>query len=283
MNSWFPLLLWIFTVNQSEALKNVLFIVVDDLRPEISPYYAAGSQLYANIHTPNIDALAARSLLMKHAYVQLPLCGPSRASFMTGRRPDTTHVYDLSDYWRTVGGPFETIPEHFKLNGYRTAGMGKIFHSGSSSGNDDDAQSWTETYFHGTSNFESNQKSWNAIATNRLSNKQLIDEQVADQAISTLQNLATGALSGSEHFFVAVGFHKPHLPFVFPKTIMDTFYPEADITLPSNPYVPKDMPSVAWKSWGELRGYSDIDALNVDGSINATLPDTNVKELRRAY
>ena len=265
------------------ALKNVLFLIADDLRPELSPYSSTGTQFHANIYTPNIEALADKSLLMKQAHVQLPLCGPSRTSFMTGRRPDTTKVHNLSDYWRTVGGPFVTIPEHFKLNGYRTAGMGKIFHQGSASGNDDDAQSWTEPYFHGVANFESSLFSWRSVSDNRLTNKPLIDEQIADNAISVLQTVSTGALNGSAHFFIAVGFKKPHLPLVFPESIMTDHYPEDEITLPSNPYVPTDMPSAAWKTWGELRGYMDVDSLNVDGSENATLPDTNVKELRRAY
>lgn len=275
------IILFLSLYHPCRSLKNVLFLVVDDFRPEMSAYYSSGSQLFSNIHTPNMDALAAKSLLMRNAYVQQPLCGPSRASFMTGRRPDTTRVYSLADYWRDVGGPFETIPEHFKLKGYRTAGLGKIFHPSSTPNND--APSWTESYFVGKANFESKKKSWKGLKTGKIKRRKLVDEQVADETIKTLQTLAGDAKDGTANFFIATGFRKPHLPFVFPKRIMDKYYPSSKIGMPSNPYAPLDIPQVAWIKWGELRQFNDIAALNVDGSMNATLPNKTVRQLRRAY
>lgn len=279
----FRLLVLVVFFQTCFGLKNVLFLIASDLRPEIGAYYSTVSQFYPFMHTPNIDALAAKSLLMKNAHVQYANCGPSRSSFMTGRRPDTTGVYNNNDYWRTVGGPFETIPEHFKLNGYNTAGFGKVFYGGSSSGDDDDAQSWTETYFRGSKTFESKENSWHAINASSLVNDRLVDEQIADEAIASLQTLAQEAINGTANFFVAVGFRRPNLPFVFPDDVMSMYYPEASITLPSNPYVPANMPSIAWSSWGALRRYDDIGALGVNGNRNNTLPDANVLELRRAY
>ncbi|XP_071099231.1 iduronate 2-sulfatase-like [Haliotis cracherodii] len=82
------------------------------------------------MHTPNHDGLAKKSLLLRRGYCQYAVCGPSRASALTGRRPDSTHVYDLHHYWRKEGGNFTTIPQFFKDNGYNTIGMGKIFHPG---------------------------------------------------------------------------------------------------------------------------------------------------------
>ena len=109
---------------------NVLFFVSDDMRPELASYLGPDfpSPVHPNMHTPNLDVLASMSLVLKRAYVQQAVCSPSRTSLLTGRRPDTTHVYDLVKYFRKVGGNFTTIPQYFKQNGYMSVGMGKIFH-----------------------------------------------------------------------------------------------------------------------------------------------------------
>ena len=130
------------------ANKNVLFLVADDMRPEISSYFGADypSMVFSCVHTPNLDALAGQSTVFRRAFVQQALCCPSRTSLLTGRRPDTTRVYGDS-YFRTEMGDFTTIPQFFKNNGYRSIGMGKIFHPGSASGNDDPV-SWSDEYCH---------------------------------------------------------------------------------------------------------------------------------------
>ena len=114
-----------------DCRKNVLFIVADDMRPEFSFF---GDEFmntaHPRIHAPNLEKLASKSVVLQRAYAQFALCSPSRTSFLTGRRPDTTHVYNLHTNFRNVGGNFTTIPEYFKQNGYRTIGMGKIFHPG---------------------------------------------------------------------------------------------------------------------------------------------------------
>ena len=113
------------------AKMNVLFLVSDDMRPELASYLGPDfpSPVHPKMHTPHLDTLASKSLLLKRAYVQQATCAPSRTSFLTGRRPDTTHVYHLSSpYFRDVGGNFTTIPQYFKQNGYLSVGMGKIFH-----------------------------------------------------------------------------------------------------------------------------------------------------------
>lgn len=264
--------------------KNVLFLVSDDMRPEIAAY--EGQDFPSSIHppmfTPNLDALASKSLLLKRAYVQQALCSPSRTSLLTGRRPDTTHVTDLFHYFRRVGGNFTTIPEYFKMNGYEAVGMGKIFHPGYLASDNDDPISWTMPYFHGTPNFESKENSWKAISDDLLKNEPLIDKQIADHALSTLQKLAPAAKSGQKPFFVAVGFHKPHLPFVFPESFMQ-HYPLSEIRLPNNEYAPVNMPKAAWFDYTGLRLFHDISSLNATGAINSTLPRDVVLDLRRAY
>ena len=108
--------------------KNVLFLIVDDLRPNLGCYSDTKTGFDSPpMHTPNIDSLAARSLLLERSYAQWPQCNPTRASALTGRRPDTTHVYDMVSNFREVGGDFTTIPQFFKEQGYQTDGYGKLY------------------------------------------------------------------------------------------------------------------------------------------------------------
>ena len=123
----------------TQTKKNVLFIIADDMRPEIGAYQEPGSEMNPRIQTPNLDALAGHSLLLRRSYSQFGMCSPSRSSFLTGRRPDSTHVYDLKKHFRDVGGDFTTLPQYFKENGYKTMGVGKIYH-----GDQRDPPSWTE-------------------------------------------------------------------------------------------------------------------------------------------
>ena len=114
----------------ADPRPNVLFIAIDDLRPELGCYGAP-------VLSPNIDRLAARGTLFERAYVQVALCMPSRVSVMTGQRPDTTGVVDFTVRFRDVLGDVVTLPQHFKNNGYRAAAFGKLFHH-------DDPVSWSE-------------------------------------------------------------------------------------------------------------------------------------------
>uniref|UniRef100_A0A8C8WUR5 Iduronate 2-sulfatase n=1 Tax=Panthera leo TaxID=9689 RepID=A0A8C8WUR5_PANLE len=110
--------------NSTTGPLNVLLIIVDDLRPSLGCY---GDKA---IRSPNIDQLASRSLLFQNAFAQQAVCAPSRVSFLTGRRPDTTRLYDFNSYWRVHAGNFSTIPQYFKENGYVTMSVGKVFHPG---------------------------------------------------------------------------------------------------------------------------------------------------------
>ena len=203
-----------------DARMNVLFLVADDMRPELGAYYGKDfpSPIHPTMHSPNLDKLASKSLLLKRAYCQQAVCSPSRTSLLTGRRPDTTHVYDLQTYWRKSGGNFTTIPQYFKENGYTSIGMGKIFHPGIASGHDDPI-SWSAPYFHATIHWETRENSWKAVPDYELKDKPLVDNQTAEHALGILRQVAPAAKSGEKPFFVAVGFHRPHLPFVFPESM----------------------------------------------------------------
>lgn len=105
---------------------NVLFIVSDDLRPSLGSY---GNEI---VRTPNLDKLSESSVRFTTAASQVAACAPSRTSFLTGRRPDTTKLFSNKNptYWRDSVGNFTSLPQHFKNAGYQTASVGKIFHPG---------------------------------------------------------------------------------------------------------------------------------------------------------
>ena len=263
--------------------KNILFLVSDDMRPELGAYLGPDfpSPVHpTKIHSPNLDRLAAKSALLKKAFVQQALCSPSRTSMLTSRRPDTTRIYDIGPYWREEGGNFTTIPQFFKENGYITQGLGKIFHPGKASGQDDPI-SWTQPYFHAPifPVYDDN-RSWKAVNKSTYEKYPLEDQTLAKAALTALKTLAQEAKKGNP-FFLAVGFHKPHLPFQFPEEFL-SLYPQDDIYVAPNQYLPKDLPPIAWNTCGGLKEYHDIKKL-VDLDFNKTVPDWKAKQLRRAY
>ncbi len=276
------------TKNNSIQRLNVLLLVSDDLRPELGCYDGedAPSPVHPKMHTPNLDKLAKKSLLLKRAYVQQAVCNPSRTSFLTSRRPDTTHIY-AGGHFRNITGNFTTLPEYFKQHGYITAGFGKVFHPGESSGGDD-PPSWTEPYYHAPNydlwreSNKNNQKSqsWISVPTTIYRKEPLPDQQIAEKASQRLEVYARQ----KKPFFMAVGFHKPHLPFVFPSDFIK-HYPIESIQLPPNPYAPTGMPKIAWYNYikGALGRFDDIKYSNYSGEINTSMADNIVLDLRRAY
>ena len=281
---WGSLLLFLAPVTTTK--KNLLFLVADDMRPQLTCYEGQDfpTTVHPKMHTPNLDRLASRSLLLKRAYVQQTLCAPSRTSLLTGRRPDTTHTYGFAHYFRTYSGNFTTIPQYFKERGYRSVGAGKVFHPGVPSGGDDPI-SWTDPYYHAP-NFNhwemGSNHSWYAVSEAERTATPLPDDQITQYTIDMMKKLAPAAKSGAQPFFLAAGFRKPHLPFVFPEEYFK-YYPLEEIRLPKNPRAPSGMPRVAWWNYFDLRAYGDIKALNESGAINTTLPDKVVRHLRRAY
>ena len=246
------------------------------------------------MHTPNLDALAQDSIIFDHAYSQIALCGPSRTSVLTGRRPDTTRVTDNDLYFRNVGSNFTTIPEFFKDHGYHTIGGGKVFHFnfGKASGWNDPV-SWSE-HFHMSWDFwhfddftECFQckYSWKAISKENLDKHPLQDMKEAEYIIERLRERAPASLDHDQPFFLAFGTKKPHLPFYFPEEFL-AYYPVEDIGISYNPNCPVGMPDIAWHK-PSVTGYEDCSAEVIGvpdiGQINITYPDYKVFVYKCSY
>lgn len=237
---------------------NVLFIAVDDLRPQLGCY---GDE---QIVSPNIDRLAGRGVVFNRCYCQSPVCGASRASLLSGIRPtrDRHFVWDLhaDKQW---GAPL-SLPRHFREQGYHTISNGKIYHH-----KNDGQGSWSEPPWGPKGNWvgrgyvlEENKKIAREAATPGIGpafecadvdDSDYPDGAIADKAIADLKRLK----AMGKPFFLATGFLKPHLPFNAPKRYWD-LYERDKIELADNPYRPKDAPDAAIHNWGELRQYHGI-------------------------
>jgi iduronate 2-sulfatase len=240
---------------------NVLFVAVDDLRPELGCYGAT------YMKTPNIDKLAQTGLLFEKAYCQQAICGPSRISVLTGLRPDTTKAYTLDDSLAKVAPDALTLPRHFKEHGYKTISLGKVYHHAKDDSAfwdvldhcDADAYADPETAkLVDTLVAEAKQKGLKGKEARKYAmgpayecadvpDSTYEDGIIADRAIEQIR------ARGDEPLFLAVGFHKPHLPFVAPATYWNMYNP-ADIAIPSRDR-PENAPDVAFTDWGELRSY----------------------------
>ncbi len=226
---------------------NILFIPVDDLRPELGAY---GNRV---IKTPYIDRLAADGVIFTRAYCQQALCNPSRASLLTGRRPDEIRVWDLEVHFREHLPDAITLPQFFKNNGYYTVGYGKTFHSSLP-----DSVSWHEE----PNRVRPPAQQGNVLPGQAKRGPSLDSADVDDefyrdgeqttQAIRKLRELK----DKQQPFFLSVGFHKPHLPFVAPKKYWD-LYKRAEIPVASNQFVPEGSPVFAVHGDSELRQYAD--------------------------
>ncbi len=203
------------------ARPNVLFIAVDDLRPELGCY---GRPL---VRSPHVDALAARAVRFDRAYCQYPLCNPSRASILSGRLPTTTTIMDNTVWFRTAMPYVVSLPQHFRANGYVTLRTGKIFHGGL-----DDDRAWTAggeplapappRTPEQNRQRQAQSDRWEAVEGE---GEKLPDHRTATRAIELLEKHKDAP------FFLAVGFVKPHSAYVAPKKYFD-LYDASKITLP---------------------------------------------------
>lgn len=264
---------------------NILFIAVDDLRPEFGAY---GSPI---VKSPNLDALAAKGLLFERAYCQQAVCSPSRSSLLTGTRPDTTKVWDLETHFRKALPDLVTLPQHFKNHGYHVQGMGKLYH-----GSLDDPQSWSvpwstpktaayglpeNTQMTARKADKAKKAGMKGKTANRASrgpafeaadvpDNTFHDGALADMAIKTLRELK----EKKQPFWLGVGFLKPHLPFVAPKKYWDLYDP-AKIELAKVTSRPKGSPDYAIGAGGEMRAY--------EGIPNGHIPDDLARQLKHGY
>jgi iduronate 2-sulfatase len=281
---------------------NILFISIDDLRPELGCYGAD------YIKSPHIDRLAAEGVLFERAYCQWAVCMPSRASLLTGLRPDS--FKGRAAGFRRIVPDVVTLPQHFKNNGYFTQSYGKIFHGQwdmAYTGNShQDPISWSaprwtsspqyyfspegiriakEVFANGNDKFlrkvkrdPNDPNQWKkhfvrgpASEAPDVPDNLPADGRMTDVVIEKLRRLNQSRTP----FFLGVGFAKPHLPFIAPKRYWDLYDPE-EIPPVTHTKAPKGTPAHALTSWGELRAYTDMPK---KGDLNAE----QTRRLRHGY
>ncbi|MGC4233043.1 MAG: sulfatase [Niabella sp.] len=245
-------LTFLFSSGQIDAQKtkpyNVLFIAVDDLKPVIGAY---GDTI---AKTPAMDELAAEGAVFLNNHCQQALCAPSRASLLTGLRPDRTKVWDLQTVPREANPSMISLPQYFRQNGYETIAFGKIFHL-PSSGYGQDSASWSITYRPTQKKEYYNAQSKVSIECAEVGDTVYADGETSGLAIDYL--LQYNGSKKEQPFFLAVGFKKPHLPFTAPKKYWD-LYQRSAFSLPVITAHAIGAPDMAYTNWGELRSYTDI-------------------------
>ena len=240
------------------ARPNILFIAVDDLRPELACY---GKQ---HIHSPNIDRLAQSGILFERAYCMVPTCGASRASLLTGIRPTKNRFINYLTRAEKDAPGITTFNSHFRQHGYYTVSLGKIFHHKTDSADGWSEPAWrprTTSPYRRPENQIVHQRRQKEVERGRgpawesadVRDSEYADGAIADRAVSELRKLQMR----DEPFMLAVGFFKPHLPFVAPRKYWD-LYDHGAIELAANHYAPQDAPPSSIHNSGELRAYSGI-------------------------
>ena len=242
--------------------KNVLFIMVDDLRPELNIYGQS------QIISPNIDALANSGVTFNRAYCNVPVCGASRASLLTGLRPTSSRFLTYFSSIKKEAPNVLNLIQHLKNEGYTTISNSKITHL------KNDIDEWDEEW-HASENgwrnyiseesitLEENGKHGYAYENIDVKDDAYNDGKTANKSIEDLKKLK----KEGNPFFLAVGFVKPHLPFNAPKKYWD-LYDAEKIALPKNLVFPKSAPKIANHKWGELRNYKDIPK---EGQVSETM------------
>ena len=278
---------------QESKKPNILFIAIDDLKPILGCY---GDKL---IKTPNIDRLAKMGTVFESNYCQQAVCGPTRVSILTGKRPDYTRVWDLKTQMRDINPDIVSLPQYLITQGYTTQGIGKVYDSRSVD-EKMDAPSWSVpfyNYFKTEEKYYAKETGMPALGSYQLPKtkelaikykqeaigKGLKGGEVTDYISKILKpsvesadvpdnayNDGANALRAieileqlkkdSKPFFFAVGFSKPHLPFVAPKKYWDLYTRE---DMPVAPFQEKSINGVdvAYHNSGEIRAYSDIPPL----------------------
>ena len=255
---------------------NILFISIDDLRPALGAY---GDTVAI---TPHLDQLAIEGMTFRQAFCQSAVCAPSRASLMTGLRPDSTRVWHLGDKFREINPEAVTMPQYFSRFGYYTVNIGKIFHNympDSISWDEPDLRparylrpEWLgrdgETFYISEAVNRSQEikrdsllklqpiryaDGWNtgpAWEAADVHDTMYYDGAQTELAKNTLARLA----EMGKPFYLGLGYFRPHLPFAVPKKYWDMYDPD-EIPLATNPYVPAGAPPWTMNSMYELRSY----------------------------
>jgi iduronate 2-sulfatase len=241
--------------DNKQPQPHVLFIAIDDLRPDLGCY---GNR---EVVSPNIDKLASEGMVFSRAYCQQALCGPSRLSVMTGMHPDRLGLWGMSGAheieWRETRKGMTSLSEQFRLNGYKAYGYGKIYDH--RLGNDVE-HSWDE-YTAGKSSYnidKHNREGKSVDGTSPLrpaflsldvEDDELPDGDIAQEAITKLK-----AHDKKQPLFLAVGFQKPHLPFVAPQKYFDLYETEK-LTLAERRSPPEWHTEFLFSWYKEINGY----------------------------
>jgi iduronate 2-sulfatase len=250
---------------------NVLFIASDDMRPQLGCYGDT------TVKSPNLDALAKRGMVFHHSYVQQALCSPSRISMLSGRYPATTGIFEIGRTLRTTMPDITTMPQHFKNHGYDTRSLGKMYHVGI----DDDA-SWTVPAWHSkkprvspqtqaavTKYVEDARAKGVEIPQKGKGNRNAVipafesvdcaDDDLldGDTAANAIVQMKEYAKNPGQTFFLAVGFAKPHVPWISPKKYWELYDP-AKFQLAQNEYLPKGAPEFAATSGADFFWFKDV-------------------------
>jgi uncharacterized sulfatase len=243
--------------------KNVLFISVDDLTSTVLGCYGGRAR------SPHIDQLGARGVRFDASYCQYPLCNPSRSSLLTGLAPDTTRVYNNAVRFDTHLPDAVTLPSLFRKNGYYTARVGKIYHTGvpGDIGKDgfDEPSSWD--YRFNPSGVDHTQEehlitdftpkrgigAGPCLHESSAPDNEMTDSLGADEAIRLLK------ANVRRPFFLAVGFYRPHVPWVVPAAYFDEYPLDAMQPAPPDPQPMKNAPSAAYSSQPPNFGYGDAE------------------------
>ena len=250
---------------------NVLFIAVDDLANALGCYGDVVAK------TPHIDRLAASGVLFERAYNQIPLCNPSRASLMTGLRPDQLGVYDLTRHFRDERPDVVTLPQLFKNNDWFSGRVGKLYHFnvpfGIGGNGLDDEPSWELVVNPKGRDTTDEEMIFNAEPHRPISGALSwlaadgADEEQTDGMITT-EAIRLMKEKQSEPFFLGVGFFRPHTPFVAPKKYFD-LYPLEEMRLPFAPTNDRDdIPTAAFAHNNPVPHYN-LDELTVRKAMQA--------------
>lgn len=249
------------TFAQAPAKWNVLFIASDDLNTTLDVY----SQHF--VATPNLVRLAGRGVRFDRAYCQFPLCNPSRSSFLTGLRPDHTHVIDNAARFRDFDRNIVTLPQMFRKNGYYVARVGKLFHYGVpgqiGTNGLDDPESWDRVVNPKGRDKDDESKivtikpgsgfgatlSW--LAADGTDEEQT-DGKSASAAIKLLEE------NGDRPFFLAVGFFRPHTPYVAPKKYFEPYRLDAIQLAQDPPREREGIPPAAFINRPEEKAMTDL-------------------------
>ena len=301
--------------SQAKPRPNILFIAIDDLKPLMGCY---GNTI---VKTPNIDRLAKRGTVFLQNYCQQAVCGPTRASLMTGMRPDYTKVWDLKTRMRDVNPDIISLPQYLQSQGYSTQGIGKVYDPRCVD-NEIDKPSWSVPYHKTNKKYYPKELGEPALtryqnpatkslaaqyakeaAAQGLKGSEANDyvttkvrpttecEEVPDHAYNdganTLQakDILIQLSKQSGPFFLAVGLAKPHLPFVAPKKYWD-LYKRDQLPVAEFQNKPADAVNIAFHNAGEIRAYTDIPAVLStvsDKGFGITLPEDKQRELIHGY